>query len=57
MDAKSSGELWESLFNSLNIQRRMSTAYHPQTDGQTEWTNQVLESYLHDFINYNQNDW
>jgi len=35
----------------------MSTAYHPQTDGQTERTNQVLESYLRNFVNYDQNDW
>ena len=36
----------------------MSTAYHPQTDGQTERTNQVLEGYdLRNFVNYDQNDW
>ena len=57
MDAKFSGEFWESLYKSLIIKRRMSTAYHPQTDGQTEWTNQVLEGYLRNFVNYNQNDW
>ena len=36
MDAKFSGEFWESLGKSLGITRKMSTAYHPQTDGQTE---------------------
>ena len=36
IDAKFSGESWESLCKSLNIKRRMSTAYHPQNDGQTE---------------------
>ena len=35
----------------------MSTAYHPQTDGQTERTNQTLEGYLRNFVNYDQNDW
>jgi len=35
----------------------MSTAYHPQTDGQTERVKQVLEGYLRIFVNYNQNDW
>ena len=35
----------------------MSTACHPQTDGQTERTNQVLEGYLRTFVNYDQNDW
>ena len=43
MDAKYCGEFWESLCKSLGIKRRMSTAYHPQTDGQTERTNQVRE--------------
>ena len=57
MDAKFSGEFWESLCKSLVIKRKMSTAYHPQTDGQTERTNQVLEGYLHNFVNYDQNDW
>ena len=59
MHAKFSGEFWESLCKSLNIKRRMSTAYHPQTDQQleTEWTTQVLEGYLRNFVNYDQNDW
>ena len=57
MDAKFSDEFWESLCKSLGIERKMSTGYHPQTDGQTERPNQVLEGYLRNFVNYNQNDW
>ena len=57
MDAKFSGEFWKSLCKSLNIKRRMSTVYQPQTDGQTERSNQVLEGYLQNFVNYDQNDW
>ena len=57
MDAKFSGEFWESLCNILGVKRRMSTAYHPQTDGQRVRTNQVLEGYLRTFVNYDQNDW
>jgi hypothetical protein len=34
-----------------------STAYHPQTDGQTERVNQELEVYLRFYINYQQDDW
>ena len=52
MDAKFSGEFWESLYKALGIKRRMSTAYHPQTEGQTERTNQVLEGYLRNFVNH-----
>ena len=57
MDEKVSGEFWESLCKSLKIKRRMSRAYHPQTDGQTEWTKQLLQGYLRNFVNYDQNDW
>jgi len=57
MDAKFSGEFWESLYKMLGVKRRMSTAYHPHTDGQTERTNQVLEGYLRTFVNYDHNDW
>jgi len=57
MDAKFSGEFWESLCKLLGIKRKMSTAYHPQTDGQMERTNQVLEDFLRNFVNYDQDDW
>jgi len=36
MDAKFDGEFWESLCKKLGIKRKMSTAYHPPTDGQME---------------------
>ena len=35
----------------------MSTAFHPQTDGQTERVNQVIEAYLRPYINLEQDDW
>jgi len=57
MDAKFSAEFWESLCKMLGVKRPLSTAYHPQTDGQTERTNQVLEGYLRTFVNYDQNNW
>jgi hypothetical protein len=37
---------WKKLHESLNTQLNFSSAYHPQTDGQTEKTNQVLEDML-----------
>jgi hypothetical protein len=47
----------KELCNALGIERNLSTAYHPQTDGQTEQINQEVKSYLQTFINYRQNDW
>jgi hypothetical protein len=41
----------------LCVARNMSTAFHPQSDGQTERVNQVLEIYLRTFVNYNQDNW
>ena len=37
---------WEYITTSLHIKRKLSTAYHPQTEGQTERANQDLENYL-----------
>ena len=45
------------LNNILGIQTKLSTAYHPQTDGQTERLNQDVEQYLRLFISQRQNDW
>jgi len=56
MDAKLAVEFWESWCKMLGVKRRMSTAYHPQTDGQAERTNQVLEGYVRTFVNYDQDD-
>lgn len=37
---------WQDLFKLMNTELNMSTAYHPQSDGQTERVNQSLEMYL-----------
>ena len=41
----------------MNIEQNLSTAYHPQTDGQTERMNQEVEAYLRIYTNYLQDDW
>ena len=50
-------KFWSSLCYFLGIKRRLSTAFHPQTDGQTKWQNSKMEAYLQAFINFEQNDW
>jgi len=50
-------DLWKETRGRLGIERRLSTAFHPQTDGQTEPTNARLEQYLRVYINYQQDDW
>jgi len=41
----------------LGIESKMSTAFHPQTDGQMERVNQELEQYLRMFIDHRQEQW
>ena len=41
----------------LGIESKLSTAFHPQTDEQTERVNQELEQYLRIFIDYRQEQW
>jgi len=49
--------MMKELNNLLGIQTKLSTAYHPQTDGQTERVNQELEQYLRVFIDHRQEQW
>jgi transposase InsO family protein len=48
---------WTQFCQTLRIKGRMSTAFHPQTDGQTERQNQTLEAYLRVYTNFRQSDW
>jgi Integrase zinc binding domain len=43
---------WKSLTKCLGIKLNLSTAYHPETDGQTEHLNQILEQYLQIYVDY-----
>jgi hypothetical protein len=41
----------------LEIDPRLSTAFHPETDGQTERMNAIMEQYLRAYVNYQQDNW
>ncbi|GJZ40538.1 putative reverse transcriptase domain-containing protein [Tanacetum coccineum] len=45
-DPRFASNFWRSLQNALGTNLDMSTAYHPQTDGQSERTIQTLEDML-----------
>ena len=50
-------DLTKELNQMLGIETKLSTAFHSQTDGQTEKMNQKLEQYLRFFIDHRQKDW
>ena len=50
-------EFWQVLMKELGSAISMSTSHHPQTDGQTERTNQTLEIMLRGFVDYDQQNW
>ena len=52
-----SAKLFQEWCKILGIESTMSTAYHPQTDGQTECVNQSLEQYLWCYVDYNLSNW
>ena len=49
--------IMQELNEMLGIKSKLSTAFHPQTDGQTERVNQELEQYLRMFIDHRQEQW
>ena len=49
--------LWTEVCQLVKITRRVSTVFHPQTDGTTERANQELETYLRIFTSFQQEDW
>ena len=56
-DSRFTSTFWQSLLTLLGIRPRMSTSFHPQTDGQTEKVNQSVNLYVRTFCNYEQDDW
>jgi len=56
-DSRFTSAVWQEFLTLSGIRPRMSTAFHPQTDGQTERLNQTIEAYLRAFVSYEQDDW
>jgi transposase InsO family protein len=50
-------DFWDEFCKILGVKLRLSSAEHPQTDGQTEIMNQYLDQRLRPFVNHFQDDW
>ena len=56
-DSKFTSRFWEALMELFGTKLKRSTAYHPQTDGQTERTNRTLEEILRAYVSDRHDDW
>jgi len=56
-DSRFTGNFWRALMANAAVRHCKTTAYHPQTDGQTERTNRTLLAYLRHFVDDRHDDW
>jgi hypothetical protein len=49
--------VWKTVCEALKIDVKLSTAFHFETDDQSEIVNQEMKRYLRSYCNYQQNDW
>ena len=56
-DPRFTSNFWRTLFRLLGTKLSFSTAFHPQTDGQTERVNRVIEEALRPYVNARHSDW
>jgi hypothetical protein len=50
-------KFWTTLFGMFRVKLRPSSAYRPETDGQTEFVNRKVEEILRRFVNNNESNW
>ena len=56
-DPKFTAHFWKAFWGAVGTTLNMSSAYHPQSDGQTENANKVLEIMLRSVVDFDQKDW
>jgi hypothetical protein len=56
-DTRFTSLFWRALWKLTETSLKMSTSYHPQTDGQTENVNRVVQDMLRSYVNESRNDW
>jgi hypothetical protein len=57
MDKIFISRFWQELFKFAQVQLRMSSSYHPQSDGQTKRVNQCMETFLRCFVSSYPKQW
>lgn len=56
-DPRFTGNFWRTLFKLLKTKLNMTTAFHPQADGQTERTNRTWQDIMRHYVNHKPQDW
>jgi hypothetical protein len=56
-DVLFTSNFWQALHKLLNVNLKMSSAYHPETDGATERANRTITQMIRQCINADQKDW
>src|SRR5437763_717357 len=56
-DTRFTSKFWEALIEYLSIKLKMSSAFHPQTDGSTERANKTVIQILQNFVSVQQLNW
>ena len=56
-DSRFTSQFWEEVCKWMGVERHMSSAFHPQSDGQTERTNRTVEEILRHYISPTMDDW
>ena len=56
-DTRITSEFWQTLFHRLGSTLNLSTAYHPQTDGQSERAHRTIEQILRAYVDPMHDDW
>jgi hypothetical protein len=56
-DSRFTSKIWKAFLMAIGVKPRMSTAFHPETDGKTERVNQTIKAFLSSFVNLEMSDW
>jgi hypothetical protein len=56
-DVRFTSSFWQELHRLLQVKLAMSSSFHPETDGQTERANRIMEEMVRHYVSHRQDDW